>query len=432
MLSLQAITPGVFEKLRKDGARAIESKVANAGRVLLVGNSDWNLYNFRLPLARALRRAGLEVVLVCPGGNYVRELEREGFRCVLWRLDRRSMNPLREARAVLDLFHIYRRERPQVVHHFTIKPILYGTFAALKAGVPVIINAFTGLGTMLGSGATWRQPGVVLLRPFVVVAFLRWLLRKPNVWTIVLNEADAQFFMRLQSKRGLPPKVVLDEGVDIRRFVPRAKSDDDASPPCVIMAARLLWDKGVAEFVEAARLLRRHGVRARFLVAGAVDPGNPTAVDEETLVRWRSEGVVEFLGHRTDMPELLAGCHIAVLPSYHEGLPRFLLEAAACGLPLVASDIPGCRCVVRPGVNGLLVPVRNPQALAEAIGHLLEDPDLRQRYGEASRRIAVEEFAEERALEEYLAVYREAGVLYENAKTVLVEEAGNHDPPDTP
>jgi len=167
----------------------------------------------------------------------------------------------------------------------------------------------------------------------------------------------------------------------------------------------------VGEFVEAARHLRARGVAARFLVAGAVDHGNPAAIDEATLARWRSEGIVEFLGHRSDMPELLASCDIAVLPSYHEGLPTFLLEAAASGLPLVATDIPGCRRVVTPGLNGLLVPPRDARALAEAIACLLEDADLRRRYGEASRRIAVERFAEERVLEEYLAVYREAGVL---------------------
>lgn len=177
------------------------------------------------------------------------------------------------------------------------------------------------------------------------------------------------------------------------------------------MAARLLWDKGVGEFVEAARLLRARGYAARFLVAGGVDPGNPTAIDEATLAGWRSEGIVEFLGHQSDMPELLASCDLAALPSYHEGLPRFLLKAAASGLPLVATDIPGCRRVVTPSLNGLLVPPREPHALADAIACLLDDSDLRRRYAEASRQIAVEQFAEERVMVEYLAVYREAGVL---------------------
>jgi glycosyltransferase involved in cell wall biosynthesis len=177
------------------------------------------------------------------------------------------------------------------------------------------------------------------------------------------------------------------------------------------MASRLLWDKGVCEFVQMTRILRQNGVKARFLVAGAPDGGNPSNIDEETIERWKREGSVEFLGHRDDMPALLSEVNIAVLPSYHEGVPKFLLEAAATGLPLVATDIEGCRVIVREGFNGLLVPPRDVSALADAVQHLLQDEELRERFGKASRRIAVEKFSEGIVNRQYLDLYRRLEIL---------------------
>ncbi len=194
-------------------------------------------------------------------------------------------------------------------------------------------------------------------------------------------------------------------GVDTRRFSPC--QDGHSSTPVVLMASRLLWDKGVGEFVQAARHLRARGVEAQFWIAGAPDEGNPACLPDNVLIAWRREGVVEFLGHRSDMPELLRQASIAVLPSYHEGLPRFLLEAAATGLPLVATDIEGCRLVVRDGLNGLLVPPKDSHKLAEAIRTLLKDPPLRWRMGKASRAIAESKFDEKKIIAQSLAVYRE-------------------------
>lgn len=385
-------------------------------KVLLVSHWDWVLYNFRLPLARALRDAGLEVVLVCPSGDYVARLREAGFRWIEWNLNRKSMNPVMECRAICRLTRIYRSELPAAVHHFTIKPNVYGSLAARKARVPAIINTFSGLGYMLSGEAASTSLKVkairLLLRPV-----MWWALRAHNIWTIVENDEDARILMGLGFASGERTRVVPGSGVDVQRFTGRLDGcaggglSRASGPVRVIMAARLLKDKGVKEFVEAARLLRAQGHLARFLVAGAVDEGNPAAIDRATLEAWKSEGLVEFLGHRSDMPEVLSQCDIAVLPSYHEGLPKFLLEAAASGLPLVGTDIPGCRRIVRAGVNGVLVPPRDSQALAKAIALLLRDENLRRRYGQASRRIAVEEFAQERVLEQYLAVYRDAGVL---------------------
>jgi glycosyltransferase involved in cell wall biosynthesis len=177
------------------------------------------------------------------------------------------------------------------------------------------------------------------------------------------------------------------------------------------MASRLLWDKGVAEYVEAARILNREGLDVRFQLAGAPDPGNLACVPEEQIAAWQQEGAVEFLGHCAEMPDLMRQADIAVLPSYHEGVPLFLLEAAASGLPLVGTDIRGCRMVIEEGTNGLLVPKGDAQALAVALQTLLADADLRQRMGRESRRVAERRFSQQAILAQYLAMYRELGVL---------------------
>jgi glycosyltransferase involved in cell wall biosynthesis len=213
----------------------------------------------------------------------------------------------------------------------------------------------------------------------------------------------------LRLKLILPERaiVITSIGVDTKKFRPNHEFllNNHEHPIVVLMAARLLWDKGVREFVEAARVLKARGLQVEFWLAGKPDNGNPMCVPEEFLKEWREEGLVNWLGHRDDMPNLLQQVDIAVLPSYHEGVPRFLLEAAACGLPLVATDIEGCRVVVREGVNGFLVPPRNPTALADALERLLQDPSLRRRMGQASRHIAEVEFDERKVLAKWLALY---------------------------
>lgn len=370
--------------------------------VALVAHWDWVLYNFRLPLARRLRDLGAEAVFVSPPGRYVPLLERAGFRWAAWTVERRSLNPLGEAVSVVRLAHLYRRERFGAVHHFTIKPVLYGTLAACLAGVPRVINTFTGLGFLFSEAGSARG-----LRA-AVLPLLRWALHRNAVVTVFQNLEDRDRFL----SAGLLPisqsRVIAGSGVDVARFAPAPPA---TGLPVALLAARLLWDKGVAEFVDAARRLRAWGVEARYWVAGEADPGNPKSIAVEQLTRWAEEGPVEFLGHRADMPALLRQVHVAVLPSYHEGVPKFLLEAAAAGLPLVASDIPGCRAVVQPEVNGLLVPPRNPEALAAALARLLRDAGLRQAMGAAARATAVERFDERQIADRYESLYREVGVL---------------------
>lgn len=375
-------------------------------KVLLVAHWDWVIYNFRMPLARALREHGYEVVLVFPFGKWLDRIQREGFRCVHWSLDRGNLNPIGEAQALRRLARIYQRERPSVVHHFTIKPNLYGPLAVRwnhrnhrsELNRPAVINTFTGLGFVFSD-----RPKARLLR-LGLTPLVRYSLHGPDTWTVFLNHRDREFFL----ERGWVPAhrstVIVSSGVDTQRFRPAEHRPGE--PVVVLMACRILRDKGVGEFAETARMIRQKGLSARFLLVGSPDPGNPASVSEAQVRAWAQEGAIEWLGHREDMPDLLRAAHIAVLPSYHEGTPNFLLEAAATGLPLVATDIEGCRMVVRDGENGLLVPVRNAQSLAEAIERLIRDPALRERMGRASRAIAVQEFDEQKITAQWLDLYR--------------------------
>jgi glycosyltransferase involved in cell wall biosynthesis len=374
-------------------------------KALFVANTDWYLYNFRIALAEALRDQGVEVVLVCPPAEHTALLRERGFRVVDWRLDRGSLTPLRELAALKRLWRIFRTERPDMVHNFTIKPDVYGTLLGRLSGVRYIVNSWTGLGFPFEPGR-----GAKAFRYFLT-PIMRFALRSRQVWNIFQNQENLDELASAGIVRRDRSVLVQGSGVSTERFAPpdSPRGTDDA--PNVLMTARLLRDKGVREFVEAARKLRFSGSQARFMLAGSPDETNRQAVSAAELEAWRDEGIVEFLGQRDDLPALMHAADIGVLPSYHEGLSRFLLEAAASGLPLVASDIEGCRPIVHDGVNGILVPPRNVDALAEAISRLAGDGSLRKTYGDASRALVMERFSDERNIQEIFDVYRRIGAL---------------------
>ena len=265
------------------------------------------------------------------------------------------------------------------------------------------MNSWEGLGFIFTPSLRARA-----MRAFLL-PLMRRAFRTERLWTTFVNRENAGLFEQLRLTN--PDRVQLfpSVGVDTDRFTPA--EEHHADTPVVLMASRLLWDKGTSEFVEAARLLCQKGVKARFWLCGSPDKGNPRCIPERTLNRWRKEGFVEMLGQRRDMPDLLRQADVGVLPSYHEGIPTILLEAAAAGLPLVATDVQGCRLVVRDGTNGLLVQPRDATALAGALHRLLQDEALRKRFGLASRRIAVEEFSTPVIVGKYLETYRQAGIL---------------------
>ncbi|MEX0696795.1 MAG: glycosyltransferase family 4 protein, partial [Dongiaceae bacterium] len=372
--------------------------MADRPKILFLVTEDWYFCSHRLGLARAARDAGAEVAVATRVRDHGRVITDQGFRLLPLTLRRGGRNPLAELPALAEIVRIYRRERPDLVHHVAMKPVLYGSLAAALARVPVVVNALTGLGALfIGGSATAR-----LLGP-VVRAALQPLLDRANSHLILQNDDDRALLERHGLIRHERVHLIRGSGVDVGRFRPAPEPD---GPPVAALVARMLWDKGVGEFVAAARLLKRRGVAARLVLAGPPDPENPAAIPEAVLRAWQAEGAVEWRGAVADIAGLWAEASIAVLPSYREGLPKALLEAAACGRPLVAADVPGCREIVRPGATGVLVPPRDAGALADAIELLADDAALRARLGRQARALAEAEFAEEIVVRRTLDLYR--------------------------
>ena len=368
-------------------------------KLLFLVTEDWYFCSHRLPLARAAKAAGYEVVVATRVSAHADAITAEGFKLVPIGLRRSGRNPWRELKAILEIVGIYRRERPDLVHHVALKPVLYGAIAARLAHVPAVVNALAGLGFVFASASRKAR----LLRPWVAGA-LRLSVDADDSALIVQNPDDRKMLVEAGIVKAARIRLIRGSGVDIRRFAP---SPEPAGTPLVMLPSRLLWDKGVGEFVAAAGLLRERGAEARFALVGDGDPGNPATIPEGRLRAWQAEGAVEWWGRREDMPAVLSSAAIVCLPSYREGLPKVLLEAAACGRPLVATDVPGCREIVIDGGNGLLVPPRDAPALAEAIGRLIKEPGLRADMGRRGRELVEAQFSEERVVAQTLAVYRE-------------------------
>lgn len=365
-------------------------------KVLLFANTDWYLYNFRLPLARGLQRDGHQVILLSPPGPYATLLQEAGFAWQEISLSQRGINPVREALVLLRLVRLYRREKPDLVHHFTIKCVLYGSLAAKLTGIRFVINAVTGLGYVFSESRD--QPK--WLRAWVKFLY-KLALRGTHV--IFQNPDDRGAFVEAGLTTQKDTALIRSSGVDIDHFSPQPERD---GVPLVILPARMFWEKGVGEFVNAARLLKEKGCQARFALVGDTDPGNRSSVPAEQIEAWEEEQVVEWWGWKENMPEVYGEAHLVCLPSYREGVPKTLIEAAACGRPIVATDVPGCKEIVRHGENGLLVPPQDPLALSSALEELILSPSLRQQMGERGRTIAVNEFSISKVVSETLEVYK--------------------------
>jgi glycosyltransferase involved in cell wall biosynthesis len=369
-------------------------------RLLLFANTTWYLYNFRLGLARAARDAGHDVVLMSPHDEYVERIAPEGFRWCGFSMDRRGLNPVTEVLTVTRAASTYRQLRPDLVHHFTIKPVIYGSMAARIVGIPSIVNSVEGLGYLYTS----HRPGVALLRRVLRPAY-RLALGGPRSRTIFLNPDDQRRFVEEGIVRKARSQVIPGSGVDVERFRP---TPEPAGEPTAVMASRMLWEKGVGDLVEAARILRARSVRGRILLAGLPDPGNPGSIREEDLRSWSESGLVTWLGHVDDVAGLYSMSNLVVLPTkYAEGLPRTLVEAAASGRAMVATDSPGCREIVVDGVTGRLVRPEEPKELAGVIEALWASPEQRAEMGRRARELVLTRYSDERVNGATLELYEE-------------------------
>jgi glycosyltransferase involved in cell wall biosynthesis len=367
-------------------------------KLLFLQTEDWTFWSHRLPLARAARDAGYEVVIALRVDAYGERLRKEGFRVVHLDWRRGGINPLRELLMLLAIVRLYALEKPDIVHQVSAKPILYGTLAARLGRAPAVVNALTGLGFVFVTETLKAR----VLRAGMRVAY-KLALAAPGSKLIFQNADDLEMFVADGLVARDRTELIRGSGVDVAHFSPLPEPPGE---PLVILPARILWSKGVGEFVEAARALRAAGVKARFALVGDPDDDNRSAVPASQLAEWKAEGAVECWGHRADMRDVYAQAHVVCLPSYHEGLPKALIEAAAAGRALVAADVPGCREIVRHEETGLLVPAKDSASLAVALRRLIEDRPLRERLGARARRAAAEEFSQELVSEKTLGVYR--------------------------
>lgn len=362
-------------------------------KLLYFVSEDWYFCSHRLPLAVAAKDAGYDVVVVTRVAVHGEHICGAGLRLVPFEMSRRALNPFLEAWVLWRLVRVYRREKPDIVHHVAMKPVLYGTLAARLCGVRHVVNALAGMGWILASG-TW----LARIIKWSVLSLFCVILPRTSV--IVQNRDDAELIRGLGCHR---VHLIRGAGVDVAAI---EVSSEPPGPCVVLLAARMLWDKGVGEYVEAARILRARGTSVRMLLSGDPDTSNPASIPRDTLRAWHDSGAVDWLGLRDDVPALLQCSHVVCLPSYYrEGIPKFLLEGLAAGLPVVTTDTPGCRETVAEGVNGFLVPPRDALALADALDRLISDDKLRKSMGLASRNLAISEFSSERIIAETLAVY---------------------------
>ncbi len=368
-------------------------------RLLFVVNCPAYFLSHRLPVAVAAKQAGYDVHVATMAGDAVNGIVALGFVHHELPLTRSGMNPLKELFAFFAIYKLFRKLKPDLTHLVTIKPVLYGDLAARFAGVPGVVAAVPGLGFVFvakGLKATLIRQAVKRL--------YRLAFGKRNLRVIFQNSDDRDTFSDSGYLATEKTVLIPGSGVDFEQYFPNTEPN---KPPIVIMAARLLRDKGVGEFAEAACNIKQQGIVARFLLAGEIDPNNPESMTDDEMAQIKAQGNVETLGYRDDIPTLFATSSIVVLPSYREGLPRVLIEAAASGRAVVTTDAPGCHDAIEADVTGLLVPVRDVDALTAAIKSLLQDPVRCKAMGKAGRQRAERLFDIDDVVATHLRIYDE-------------------------
>ncbi len=369
-------------------------------KLIYLVTEDWYFWSHRLPVARAARAAGFEVGVATRVREHGDRILAEGFRLhpLSWQPGRRD--PLDAAAAIGEIARLYRRERPDLVHHVAMKPVVLGGVAARLAGVPAVVHALTGLGTLFLGRSTRAR----LVRRGVGLA-LRRLLDHGRSRVILQNQDDLGTLVAAGILRPERSVLIRGSGIDTGHF--QALPEPPAPPVTAAYVGRMLEDKGIRTLIAAQQALQRQGRAVRLVLAGTPDPDNVTSIPERELTAWAGLPGIAWPGWCGDVRAVWAAAHIAVLPSRREGLPKSLLEAAACGRAIIATDVPGCREIARAGENALLVPPGDPAALAEALARLAEDAELRHRFAAASRRLVETDLAADRVGAATVALYRE-------------------------
>lgn len=367
--------------------------------ILYIVNEPWFFLSHRLPIALAAKAQGYTVHVATRAGETAKEITALGFIHHEIPLSRSGSSLFGELGSLLAIWKLLRQVKPDVLHLVTIKPVLYGGIAARFAPVKKVVAAVSGLGTLfLAQGANAE------LKRKLAGGLYRFALRSKKTTVIFQNPDDMQLLLELKAVKPEQSVLIRGSGVDLAayQFFP----EGIVSKPVVTFAARLLFDKGLAEYVEAIKLLNARGVEACYQIVGDIDLGNPTSATHADLEGWTSIPDLSVLGHQKDVASVFRGSNLVVLPSYREGLPKVLIEAAACGRAVVTTDVPGCRDAITVNVTGLLVPAKDVQSLADAMQKLILDPNLRAQMGQAGRQLAEQAFAVEKVVQQHLDIYQ--------------------------
>lgn len=364
-------------------------------RVILAGNIAWFMYNFYINLMRRLRQDGFEVFICCGEDEYASKLVSEGFKYISMAFDRKGANPFKDLVQFYSLYRLYKRLKPDIVLHFTIKPNIYGSWAARLAAVP-FINTISGLGYIFLKNDLFCQAVRKVYRASCGLADK----------VFFQNEDDLIIFRKGSMFNESKVNLVRGSGVDTEYFKPASIGifDVGKSKFTFLFSGRLLFDKGIREYIEAAKAIKEHQTKTEFQVLGPIDRGNPTGVNVEFINQWVKKGVITYIGYAEDVRPYLSGANCVVLPSYREGTPKSLLEAMAMGKPIITTDAAGCREIIEDGINGLLVKIKDVQSLTDAMIKMMSFTDeKREKMGMAGRRIVLEKFGDNVVIEKYRA-----------------------------
>ncbi|MFL5729278.1 MAG: glycosyltransferase family 4 protein [Cytophagaceae bacterium] len=359
-------------------------------RIVITVNSSWNIYNFRMGLIDVLRKEGHEVLALAPYDQYAPKLEQMGIPCFPLKMDNKGSNPLKDAGLTIQLYRQYKKLRPDVILQYTIKPNIYGSVAARMLGIPVINNV-SGLGTV------FLHDNIVSR---IAIRMYRFAFRFPRK-VFFQNEDDRMLFLEKKIVKQSITGILPGSGIDLDKFPVRIYRKNE--PFVFLMVARLLYDKGVVEYAEAGKILKEKGRRVRLRILGSMDTESGLGIPASKMGEWQQKGYIEFGGFSDGIREEMEKADVVVLPSYREGTPRTLLEAASMGIPLVTTDVPGCREVVSEGKNGYLCAPANAVELAEKMEKILNlNADQFAAMGRQSREIASTKFDQNIVFQKYL------------------------------
>lgn len=375
-------------------------------KLFIVVSEDWSFWSHRLSLARSALKNGYDVTLITKINDLGEKIKEENINVVNVNFARSSTSPLSDLLNIFKLASIFIKEKPDIIHNVALKTILISLIAGLFYNKAIEVNAFTGLGYVFSSS----QKRAKRIRTFIKPVF-KFLMSRERIWTVFQNPDDMGVFQTNNLISAERSALIRGSGVDTNEFTQTKDSND---VPVVMLASRMLWDKGVGEFVEAAKLAQKENLKAKFVLVGDTDEENPMAIPVSILEKWSSEGFVEWKGHSGTMPKTLSSSSIVCLPSYREGLPKVLLEAASIGRPLVATDVPGCREIVQDGKNGILVKLKDVDSLYKAIKTLVLNAELRVQMGQKGRQLVENELSTDiinrQTLELYHLALKEEGM----------------------